>query len=63
MIIADPVISQQNSYVGGITQQATSVTTRTDPNSYEFSGGRYATYGFEVRVASLSWIYSGDNNL
>ncbi|XP_006461090.1 hypothetical protein AGABI2DRAFT_204568 [Agaricus bisporus var. bisporus H97] len=64
MIIADPAISQQNSYVGGITQQATSVTTRTDPNSYEFSGGRYATYGFEYKPGFdegyITWISSGE---
>ena len=49
MIIANPTISQQNTFVGSATQQATSVTTTTDANCYEFSGGCYSVYGFEVR--------------
>jgi hypothetical protein len=48
MAIADPAISQQNSFTGSITQQATSVTTNTDPHCYEFTGGCYSVYGFEV---------------
>jgi len=50
MIIADPTISRQNTFVGSATQQATSVTTDTNQNCYEFSGGCYSVYGFEVWV-------------
>jgi hypothetical protein len=48
MIIADPTISQQNGFTGSITQQATSVTTNTNPSCYELDGGCYSVYGFEV---------------
>jgi len=53
MIIADPTISRQNTFVGSATQQATSVTTNTDAKCYEFSGGCYSVYGFEVRNTRL----------
>lgn len=46
-IIPDPTISHQNSYIGGITQQATSVVTNTDQNCYEGTLGCYSIYGFE----------------
>lgn len=60
MIIADPTISEQNSFVGSATQQASSVTTITDPNAYEFSGGGYSVYGFEVRVVFFVHISAED---
>ncbi len=56
MIIADPTISQQNSFIGSATQQASSVTTITDPNAYELNGGGYSIYGFEVRIVFLIHI-------
>lgn len=46
-VIANPSISVQNSYIGGITQQATSVVTNTDQNCYERTTGCYSIYGFE----------------
>jgi hypothetical protein len=50
MVIANPSTSEQNSYIGGITQQATSVVTTTNPECYEIGGtGCYAVYGFQVR--------------
>ena len=48
-VIADPTISFQNSYTGGVTQQATSVVTQTNQLCYEGNGGCYSIYGFEYR--------------
>lgn len=48
-IIPNPSISQQNTYVGGDLQQATSVVTQTDQSCYELSGGCYSTYGFQYQ--------------
>ncbi|KAJ3532117.1 hypothetical protein NMY22_g7877 [Coprinellus aureogranulatus] len=61
MIIANPTISTQNTYVGGTTQQATSVITRTDMNCYELGGtGCFSVYGFEYKPgfdnAYIAWI-------
>jgi hypothetical protein len=47
-VIANPKISQLNLYVGGVYQQATSVTTVTNQNCYDLTGGCYSVYGFEV---------------
>lgn len=63
MIIADPTISRQNTFVGSATQQATSVTTDTNQNCYEFSGGCYSVYGFEYKPGFdqgyITWISNG----
>ncbi|KAJ3514147.1 hypothetical protein NMY22_g14838 [Coprinellus aureogranulatus] len=61
MMIANPTISTQNTYVGGTTQQATSVITRTDMNCYELGGtGCFSVYGFEYKPgfdnAYIAWI-------
>ncbi|KAK7676909.1 hypothetical protein QCA50_020165 [Cerrena zonata] len=64
-IIADPTISAQNSYTGGITQQATSVVTQTNQECYEGEGGCYSIYGFEYRPgfdnAYITWV--SDNKI
>lgn len=63
MIIADPTITRQNNFVGSATQQATSVTTDTDQNCYEFSGGCYSVYGFEYKPGFdegyITWVSNG----
>ncbi|EAU91774.2 beta-glucan synthesis-associated protein [Coprinopsis cinerea okayama7 len=63
MIIPDPSISTLNTFVGGATQQATSVITRTNPNCYEDNGGCYSVYGFEYKPgfddAYITWISDG----
>lgn len=46
-VIADPTISRQNSFIGSVTQQATSVVTNTDQNCYEDVLGCFSIYGFE----------------
>jgi beta-glucan synthesis-associated protein KRE6 len=48
MVITNPDISELNSFIGGATQQATSVVTQTDPDCYELDRGCYSVYGFEV---------------
>ena len=48
-IIPDPSISQQNTFTGSVTQQATSVVTATDPQCYEGNGGCFSVYGFEYK--------------
>ncbi|KIK01437.1 glycoside hydrolase family 16 protein [Laccaria amethystina LaAM-08-1] len=52
MIIANPRISKQNPFVGSVTQQATSVVTKTDSHCYELAEGCYSLYGFEY----IMWI-------
>jgi beta-glucan synthesis-associated protein KRE6 len=48
LIIPNTSISALNSYIGGNTQQATSVVTETNQDCYELSDNPcYATYGFE----------------
>ncbi|KAF8973276.1 glycoside hydrolase family 16 protein, partial [Flammula alnicola] len=70
MIIYNSSITQLNSFIGSATQQATSVTTNTNPNCYEQDGGCYSIYGFEVHISSfvllkindqqyIAWISSG----
>jgi hypothetical protein len=49
MVIANPDISAMNTYIGGATQQVTSVVTNTNPQCYELETGCYSVYGFEVR--------------
>ncbi|KII94974.1 glycoside hydrolase family 16 protein, partial [Plicaturopsis crispa FD-325 SS-3] len=53
-IFANPSISAQNTYIGGVTQQATSVVTSTDQVSYEGVDGTYNIYGFEY----VTWVAS-----
>lgn len=48
MILADPSISQLNGFMGNVEQQATSVVTATNASCYEYDGGCFQTYGFEV---------------
>lgn len=47
-VIADHSISAQNTYVGSVLQQATSVVTETNQTCYEGVSGCYSIYGFEV---------------
>ncbi|TBU39860.1 glycoside hydrolase family 16 protein [Dichomitus squalens] len=60
---ADPTLSRNNSYSGGVYQQATSVVTATDQTAFEFSGGNYALYGFQYKPgfgdAYISWVANG----
>lgn len=53
MIIANPRISKQNPFVGSVTQQATSIVTKTDSRCYELAEGCYSLYGFEVSSMPL----------
>ncbi|KAH7916279.1 glycoside hydrolase family 16 protein [Hygrophoropsis aurantiaca] len=46
-VIRDPSISVQNTYIGGVEQQATSVVTETNQDCYEGETGCYSIYGFE----------------
>ncbi|KAI0053742.1 glycoside hydrolase family 16 protein [Auriscalpium vulgare] len=63
MIIYDKTITAQNTYTGGITQQAASVVSVTNQDCYEGSGRCYSTYGFEYKPgfddAYITWISSG----
>lgn len=58
MIFGDPSITRQNSFTGSITQQATSVVTKTDPNCYELEQGCFSIYAFEVSAPFWSFTYS-----
>ncbi|KAH7930678.1 glycoside hydrolase family 16 protein [Leucogyrophana mollusca] len=51
-VINNPSISVQNTYIGGVEQQATSVVTDTNQNCYEGETGCYSVYGFEY----ITWI-------
>ncbi|KAI0638361.1 glycoside hydrolase family 16 protein [Trametes polyzona] len=59
-IIVDPTISEQNTFIGSVTQQATSVVTATDPNCYEYETGCFSIYGFEYKPGFeegyITWI-------
>lgn len=62
MIIADPSISQMNTFIGSVTQEATSVVTNTNASCYELDGGCYSAYGFEYKPGFddgyITWISS-----
>ncbi|KAI9574771.1 glycoside hydrolase family 16 protein [Boletus coccyginus] len=51
-VIADPSVSVQNTYVGSVLQQATSVVTEINQMCYEGLSGCYSIYGFEY----ITWI-------
>lgn len=53
--IYDTFISEQNPYIGGKTQQATSALTNTNQSCYELSDGCSSVYGFEVRTTCSSY--------
>jgi hypothetical protein len=53
MIIPDPSISELNTVIGTVTQQATSVVTNTNVSCYELDGGCYSVYGFEVFLSDV----------
>ncbi|KAJ6593908.1 beta-glucan synthesis-associated [Mycena capillaripes] len=59
-ILPDPTISQLNTFIGSVTQQATSVVTSTDPACYEQDGGCFSIYGFEYKSGYddgyITWI-------
>ncbi|EMD40941.1 glycoside hydrolase family 16 protein [Gelatoporia subvermispora B] len=59
-VINDPTLSVQNTYIGGVEQQATSVVTDTNPGCYEYETGCYSIYGFEYKPgfddAYITWI-------
>ncbi|KAJ8515335.1 hypothetical protein ONZ45_g7216 [Pleurotus djamor] len=65
MIFNDPSITRQNKFTGSITQQATSVITKTDANCYELEQGCFSVYGFEYKPgfddAYIIWI--SDNKM
>ncbi|KAF8559193.1 glycoside hydrolase family 16 protein [Imleria badia] len=59
-VIANPSISVQNTYIGSVLQQATSVVTETDQSCYEGVSECYSIYGFEYvpgfDEAYITWI-------
>jgi beta-glucan synthesis-associated protein KRE6 len=54
-VIINPVASQQNTFTGSITQQATSVVTATNPGCYEYEAGCASIYGFEVSFINTNY--------
>ncbi|KAL4265006.1 SKN1/KRE6 family protein [Pleurotus pulmonarius] len=60
MIIRDSSITRQNSFIGSITQQATSVITKTNPDCYELEQGCFSIYAFEYKPgfddAYILWV-------
>ncbi|KAF5393140.1 hypothetical protein D9757_001304 [Collybiopsis confluens] len=62
--IYDSTISELNSYIGGSTQQATSVVSETNQQCYEYSANPcYSVYGFEYKPgfddAYITWVSNG----
>ncbi len=59
-MLYNPNVTQLNKFIGSATQQATSVTTQTNPNCYEMEGGCFSVYGFEVspllRFFNIDWL-------
>ncbi|KZT70382.1 glycoside hydrolase family 16 protein [Daedalea quercina L-15889] len=59
-IIYDPSISYQNTYTGGVLQQATSVVTEVDQDCYEYETGCFSIYGGGLIVCSglqyVTWV-------
>ncbi len=54
LIIYNTSLSQLNTYIGGPTQQATSVVVTTDQNCYELGKNPcFSVYGFEVGLHYL----------
>ncbi|KAJ7923654.1 glycoside hydrolase family 16 protein [Mycena leptocephala] len=60
LIIPDPSITTQNTFVGNRFQQTTSVLTNTNQDCYQLKGQCFSTYGFEYKPgyadAYISWI-------
>ncbi|KAH8113341.1 beta-glucan synthesis-associated [Phellopilus nigrolimitatus] len=60
MIIADTSISEQNTYTGGVLQQASSVVTTANQDCYTGETGCFEVYGFEYQPgfdnAYITWI-------
>jgi len=60
VIITDPTISSPNSFLGSVTQQATSVVTNVNQDCYEDTLGCYSIYGFEYVPgfdnAYITWV-------
>ncbi|KAJ7062523.1 beta-glucan synthesis-associated [Mycena amicta] len=60
MTIADPTLSHQNSYAGGVYQQASSVVTTTNQDCYQLKSPCYAVQGFEYLPgyddAYITWL-------
>ena len=65
LIIDDPSITIQNSYIGGPLQQATSYVTQTNQICYQQNEGCFSIYGIEYRPgyeadnAYITWISDG----
>ncbi|KAG6378626.1 glycoside hydrolase family 16 protein [Boletus reticuloceps] len=59
-VITNPPISVQNTYIGSVLQQATSVVTETNQLCYEDESGCYSVYGFQYvpgfDKAYITWI-------
>ncbi|KAI0361539.1 hypothetical protein OH77DRAFT_1545770 [Trametes cingulata] len=64
LVIANDAISKLNSHKGDVYEQATSVVTVRDQEAYEFSGGKYTTYGFQYKPgfegAYIAWIANNE---
>lgn len=60
VIIPNATETQQNQYLGGVFQQATSGLSSTNSQCYELTGQCFSTYGFEYKPgfddAYISWI-------
>lgn len=56
MIVPNPSISKLNTFMGNVLQQATSVVTATNTSCYEYDGGCFQTYGFEVSFLLLQHL-------
>ncbi|KAF7291349.1 GH16 domain-containing protein [Mycena indigotica] len=60
LYIADPTLSKQNSYSGGIWQQATSVVSTTNQDCYQLKSPCFAVHAFEYIPgyddAYITWV-------
>ncbi|KAG7446496.1 glycoside hydrolase family 16 protein [Guyanagaster necrorhizus] len=63
--VRDPSVSQLNTFMGSVLQQATSIVTDTDTQCYEKTGGCFSIYAFEYKPGYndgyITWI--SDNQI
>lgn len=61
--IYDDSVTIQNTYLGGVFQQATSCVSTTNQQCYQLGSGCFSTYGFEYKPgydnAYITWINNG----
>ncbi|KAJ7634387.1 beta-glucan synthesis-associated [Roridomyces roridus] len=64
LIMPNPSTSHQNSYSGGVFQQATSVVSHTNQSCYQLLDGCYSVHGFDYSPgfdnAYITWLTNNE---